>query len=116
SPGTGRRRAAAQESIMHIRHVVLCVLGLLALLAPIPAAAPKAETLVLHLRTRVQPFKGGNDWEEVTFRKEFPAAKTAILICDMWDDHWCKSAARRCDALARQMEPILQAARARGVQ
>jgi nicotinamidase-related amidase len=33
----------------------------------------------------------------------------------MWDDHWCKSAARRCDALAKKMEPVLQAARARGV-
>ena len=20
-------------------------------------------------------------------------SKTAIIVCDMWDDHWCKSAA-----------------------
>jgi nicotinamidase-related amidase len=33
----------------------------------------------------------------------------------MWDDHWCKAAAGRCAALAKKMEPVLKAARARGV-
>jgi nicotinamidase-related amidase len=51
-----------------------------------------------------------------TVRAEIPAGETALLLCDMWDDHWCRSAARRCDALARKMDPIVAAARARGVQ
>jgi nicotinamidase-related amidase len=73
-------------------------------------------TLRLSLRSRVQPFKGSDLWEEVALVKELPAKETAILICDMWDNHWCQAAAKRCDALARKMEPVLQAARKKGVR
>ena len=27
---------------------------------------------------------------------EIDPAKCAVVVCDMWDDHWCKSAAARC--------------------
>jgi hypothetical protein len=33
----------------------------------------------------------------------------------MWNDHWCKSATKRCRVLAKKPERVLQAARARGV-
>lgn len=42
-------------------------------------------------------------------------AKTALIICDMWDDHWCASAARRVVELAGPMNETIAAARARGV-
>jgi len=38
----------------------------------------------------------------------------AIVICDMWDNHWCESAAKRCDVLAKQTGPIIDAARKLG--
>lgn len=41
--------------------------------------------------------------------------KTAFIICDMWDDHWCKSAARRVVELAGPMNDMIKQARARGV-
>src|SRR6187401_513577 len=41
--------------------------------------------------------------------------KTALIICDMWDDHWCKSAARRVGEMARPLNEVVKAARARGV-
>ncbi|WP_238603052.1 isochorismatase family protein [Fimbriiglobus ruber] len=41
--------------------------------------------------------------------------KTAIIVCDMWDDHWCKSAADRVGELAGPMNEMLKAARAKGV-
>jgi nicotinamidase-related amidase len=72
--------------------------------------------LHLNLRTRAEPFKGSGQWEAVTLPLELPARETAIPICDMWDRHWCRSATRRCEALAGKMEPVLEAARASGVQ
>ena len=72
--------------------------------------------LTLHLRTRFEVFKGSDEWEETTLPRTFPAHATALLLCDMWDDHWCKSAARRCAALAHKMNPIIATARDRGVQ
>jgi nicotinamidase-related amidase len=71
--------------------------------------------LSLDLRTRVELFKGSGDWQEVHSRKSFPAGETAILICDMWDDHWCKGASRRVGELADRMEPVLEQARKMGV-
>lgn len=38
-----------------------------------------------------------------------------IIICDMWDDHWCKGAARRVAELAPRIEQFTSALRSRGV-
>ena len=40
---------------------------------------------------------------------------TAIIVCDMWDDHWCKSATARVGELAGPMNEMLKASRAKGV-
>ena len=79
------------------------------------AAEPANGTLALPLRTRVETFKGSGLWDEVVVRKELPSRETAIVICDMWDKHWCDSATRRCEELAKKMDPVLSAARAKGV-
>lgn len=90
--------------------------GLLAGAAPAGAAEPKAgAVLKLNLRTRVETFKGSGAWDEVAVKKDFPAKETAIIICDVWDKHWCDSATRRCDALAKKMAEVVDAARAKGV-
>jgi nicotinamidase-related amidase len=34
----------------------------------------------------------------------------------MWDNHWCKGAAGRVDILARKMAPVIDRARAAGIQ
>jgi nicotinamidase-related amidase len=79
-------------------------------------AGPKDDgVLRLQLRSRVELFKGSGDWAEVTVPREFKAGETAIILCDMWDNHWCQAAARRCEALAYKMGPVLAATRAKGV-
>ena len=34
--------------------------------------------------------------------RELVPGETAILICDTWNQHWCKSATRRCGAVGRE--------------
>jgi hypothetical protein len=46
---------------------------------------------------------------------DWNVAETAIIVCDMWDDHHCKIAAQRVGVLARKMNDVLTAARDRGV-
>jgi nicotinamidase-related amidase len=68
--------------------------------------------LKLRSRTKVE----GKD--EFAVREEktaWDAKKTALIICDMWDDHWCKSAARRVGELAGSLNETVKAARTRGV-
>jgi nicotinamidase-related amidase len=46
---------------------------------------------------------------------EWDPRKTALIICDMWDNHWCKGAARRVEELAVPMNKVVREARNRGV-
>ncbi|MGL4552748.1 MAG: protein-signal peptide and transmembrane prediction [Gemmataceae bacterium] len=41
--------------------------------------------------------------------------KTAVFVCDMWDDHWCRSAARRVGEMAGPLDAVLGRLRERGV-
>lgn len=76
--------------------------------------AHAAESLTLHLRSRPKDAAGAaaKPTERVA---QWPARKTALIICDMWDDHWCKSASRRVAELAGPLNEAVRAARARGV-
>ena len=75
-----------------------------------------AADLRLPLRSRVEAFKGSGVWQEVRFDEAIPIPQTAIVICDMWDRHWCSGASRRVAELAVRMAPLIDAARARGIQ
>jgi nicotinamidase-related amidase len=89
------------------------------ILVPLLAGATEtkgAAGMLLKLRSRVEAGKGSGDWEEVRLERTLPISQTAILICDMWDNHWCKGAARRVEALAKKMAPVIDEARDHGVQ
>jgi nicotinamidase-related amidase len=43
------------------------------------------------------------------------AKKTALFICDMWDDHWCKSAAGRVGEMVGPLNEVVKELRKRGV-
>lgn len=76
------------------------------------------ETITLHLRrqTLAQDAGGHNGWRIVLTEKTLPAHQIAIVICDMWDDHWSRGAAERVDAMAPRMNRVVNAARSRGVR
>jgi len=69
----------------------------------------------LNLRKRIQPYGAGETWTEASFEQSFAPAKTAIVITDMWDKHWCRGATERVGQIAARMEPLLEQARAAGV-
>ena len=41
------------------------------------------------LRTRVEVFE---QWREARIDYALDPKKTAIIICDLWDKHWCRGA------------------------
>src|SRR5437762_2286536 len=70
----------------------------------------------LTLRSYAKAHTDGAD--TFTFQEKRAAwdpKKTAVIICDMWDDHWCKSAARRVGEMAGPLNEAVKAARERGV-
>ena len=76
-------------------------------------------TTVNQTRTVIVDGKFVKEVVPVTTARDTQAAldpsQTAIVICDMWDDHWCKSAAERCDKLAKKAAPVVIAARKAGM-
>ncbi|SRR5581483_2349243 len=76
---------------------------------------PSPNQLLLHARSRVEEpgAKGVVRVREQEFL--WNTAETAIIICDMWDNHYCQNAARRVAAMAPRMNRVIRAARALGV-
>src|SRR4026207_2376564 len=68
-----------------------------ALLLIVAQARAADGMMELNLRARVS---AGTKFAVVEKKASWEAKKTALIICDMWDDHWCKSAARRVAEMA----------------
>jgi nicotinamidase-related amidase len=85
-------------------------------LAVVTVVPAMSETPALALNLRSRSSAPGKEPVAATERKaEWAPKKTAIIVCDMWDHHWCKSAEARVGELAGPMNEMLKTARARGV-
>ncbi len=73
-----------------------------------------AKSLILHARLR-EAEASGRSFAVKEKTLEWDPAKTAIIICDMWNQHWCKGATRRVGELAPAMNRAVAAARDKGV-
>lgn len=87
------------------------LLGALLAISLFASTASAAEDgLQLNLRSRAKA--AGTVAER---KVNWEPKKTALIICDMWDDHWCKSAARRVGEMAGPLNDVVKVARDRGV-
>jgi nicotinamidase-related amidase len=99
------RRLVLVGNLLSLLALVLTNLSLL--------AADENGPLRLTLRSRT---KGdGDNFTLVEDKAAWDPKRTALIICDMWDDHWCKSAAKRVGELAGPLNDVVKAARSRGV-
>ncbi|MCS7237036.1 MAG: isochorismatase family protein [Thermoguttaceae bacterium] len=83
----------------------------------LPAEAFRSERagkLALFTRWRAASPEGGQ--LSILYKTVFwDPAKTAAIVCDMWDNHHCPSAARRVNEMAPRMNRLLHALRNQGV-
>jgi nicotinamidase-related amidase len=89
-----------------MRRILLAMLVLSGCAEPVKRSE---SALTLQLRSRS---KSG---EASTKTVSWDPKETAFVICDMWDDHWCKGAAQRVVELAGPMNRMIADARSRGV-
>ena len=73
--------------------------------------------LTLNLRRYVADQDAGGHalWREVIEPRTVLADQLAIIICDMWDNHWSRGATERVTEMAPRMNDIIGVARAKGV-
>ena len=72
------------------------------------------EELTLSLRHRPESPTNG-ECRPVFKDETWKASETAVLICDMWNDHHCKGAARRVKEMAPRANEFVSKARALGI-
>lgn len=82
-----------------------------AVVALAAASVACADDFKLNLRSRVE---ADGKYTVATKEQAWPASKTAVIVCDMWDAHHCLNAVRREEEMVPRMEEFLTKARDRG--
>ena len=73
--------------------------------------------LTLHLRSQhLTTDAGGHTvWQVEERLAAWPASETALLLCDVWDNHWSRGAVERLDVMIPRMAAVVDAVRRLGV-
>ena len=85
------------------------------LLGSLTALSALAQPLTLKLRRLQETDPAGTRWRESETAAQWEPAGTAAVICDMWDQHWCKGATERVAEMAPRMNNLITDLRRRGV-
>ncbi len=88
--------------------VLVCVIAALS----VSAGAEARDKIVVPARSRILTGEGPR---VLLNRWEWKADETAIIICDMWNKHWCEGATRRVAELAPVINKVVGIARDQGV-
>ncbi|MBI3414901.1 MAG: hypothetical protein HY043_06190 [Verrucomicrobia bacterium] len=86
-------------------------LHLSCLLALASFGATSEQSLTLHTRNRVATAADTNEFAVVEKAIQWDPRKMAIVVCDMWDQHWCKGATARDVRMAPRMNEVIRAER-----
>ncbi len=78
-------------------------------------AGAKDNPLRLEARSRIESPEGDGRYQIVTETVQWEPASAAIIICDMWDKHWCPSAIARVAEMAPAIDRLIKAARETGI-
>lgn len=84
-------------------------------LASAESTTPEKQMLTLNLRSRIESQPGSGQWNAVCKAEQWDPQKTAAIVCDMWDAHWCKGATARVAEMAPRMNQLIAELRKRGV-
>ena len=71
--------------------------------------------LEISMQKRVPSEKEKGEFEITNNIQQWDPQETAIIICDMWDQHWCKGASERVTEMAPFMNEVVSIARDKGV-
>jgi nicotinamidase-related amidase len=87
--------------------LLFCLAGMITL--------PASEPPKVRFNVQKRVASNGTDFKVISEKQDWDPTKTAIIICDMWDEHWCKGASTRVAELAPHMNKVLNVAREKGM-
>lgn len=83
--------------------------------APARTSQPDGGMLSLRRRVLGTDATGHAEWQTSITPHKLVPAKSAMVICDMWDRHWSRGATERVAKMAPVMNTLVQRARSLGV-
>ena len=54
-------------------------------------------------------------WRTIITDTTWDPSQTALVLCDIWDSHWCRGAVERLNALTPRMNDVVTACRNQGI-
>src|SRR5438094_2634411 len=96
----------------HQRFIGTFALGLVSLVFSFRGAA---QSLEFHRRSCAGSNNAAVEWQETEKTVQWEPKRTAVVICDMWNQHWCHGATERVAEMAPRMNEVIKRARDRGV-
>lgn len=80
-----------------------------------PQTSSQSPKLRLTVRSRVMTAADRSRFKVSEELVEWNPTETALVVCDMWDEHWCRGATARIAEMAPRMNEMIQEAREQGV-
>jgi nicotinamidase-related amidase len=71
--------------------------------------------LKLQSQTLGQDTNGHNQWHQHSTTQDWPPSQTALLLCDIWDQHWSRGANDRVAGMIQRMVAVVDQARRQGM-
>ena len=81
----------------------------------VSATPPPYGLLSLDLRELRRMDVGVDQWQQVDTQVKWVPGHTAVVVCDMWDQHWSRNAAARISEMAPRVNQVITELRDRGV-
>ena len=94
---------------------IVVLLSTFVVAADKPRNSAGQDALILDARSRLETSQGSGKFTVVYRQLEWNPSDTAIIICDMWDKHWCEGATSRVAELATVINKVVSKARNKGV-
>lgn len=88
---------------------------LLIFLPPLTVNIPMDKQREITIEKRSRVMKDSTRFDLVYATEDWQSDQTAIIICDMWNKHWCPTATERVEELAPVMNQVVKAAREQGI-
>jgi type 1 glutamine amidotransferase/nicotinamidase-related amidase len=98
-----------------LRYAACLVFAVWALGCSDRSQAADSQDFSLSARTRIETSKGSGRFHAVEKNLDWKPAETAVVVCDMWDNHWCRGASSRVAEMVPRMNEFLKVARSKGM-
>jgi nicotinamidase-related amidase len=95
--------------------LVLCLMTTVLPLDSFAQETKEGKVIPLTLRSRVPSAENKDKYEVTLTKAAWRADQTAIIVCDVWDQHHCLNAVRREGEMLPRMNQVLEKARSQGV-